>query len=330
MAHQLVSDLREGDEVDQVFLIAEKQLRTNRSGNLYLHLRLSDRSGAMSAMIWNVTEKTASRFQSGDYARVEGATQIYNGAMQIIATRVERVDPRQVDESDFFPLGTADIDQLAGRLAELLRSVRSLPLRNLGEAFLIDEKFMAKFCAAPAGVKNHHAYRGGLLEHVVDIMELSRTVAPRYPEVDAELLLYGAFLHDLGKIDELTYDRQLGYSDEGQLVGHLVMGVSLLDRKIEETEKMSGEPFPAEVGARLKHVIVSHHGSYEFGSPKLPMTLEAVVLHHLDTLDAKVRSFYQIMQEDPDVESRWTTYIPQLGRKLFKTPSAIYEERRGS
>jgi 3'-5' exoribonuclease len=150
------------------------------------------------------------------------------------------------------------------------------------------------------------------------MMELTQQVAPRYPEIDPELLLYGAFLHDMGKIDELTYDRQLGYSDEGQLVGHLVIGVSILDRKIHQTEKLSGEPFPAELGSRLKHMIVSHHGSYEFGSPKLPMTLEAVVLHALDDMDAKVRSFHQIMQDDPDVESRWTSYIPQLGRKLFK------------
>jgi 3'-5' exoribonuclease len=314
-----VSDLREGDDVDQVFLVAEKQLRTNRSGNLYLHLRLSDRTGAISAMMWNITEKTAGRVQTGDYARVEGATQIYNGAMQIIATHVERVDPRSVNESDFFPLGATDIDQLAGRLAEMLRSVRNFALRNLGECFLIDEKFMAKFSSAPAGVKNHHAYRGGLLEHVVDLMELTRIVAPRYREVDGDLLLYGAFLHDVGKIDELNYERQLGYTDEGQLVGHLVMGVSLLGRKIDEVEKMSGEPFPAELAARLKHMIVSHHGHYEFGSPKLPMTLEAVVLHYLDDLDAKVRSFAQIMQDDPDAESRWTTYLPQLGRKLFKT-----------
>jgi 3'-5' exoribonuclease len=319
MSRQLVSELREGDEVDQVFLVAEKQLRTNRSGNLYLHLRLSDRSGAISAMLWNVTEKTASKVQAGDYAHVQGGAQIYNGAMQIIASGVERVDPRTVEESAFFPLGSSDIDSLARRLAEMLRGVRSFPLRNLGESFLIDEKFMAKFTTAPAGVKNHHAYRGGLLEHVVDMMELTQQVAPRYPQIDAELLLYGAFLHDMGKIDELTYDRQLGYSDEGQLVGHLVIGVSILDRKIAETEKLSGEPFPAELGSRLKHMIVSHHGSYEFGSPKLPMTLEAVVLHALDDLDAKVRSFHQIMQDDPDVESRWTSYLPQLGRKLFKT-----------
>ncbi len=322
MTRRPISELREGDEVDQVFLIAEKQLRTNRSGNLYLHLRLSDRTGAISAMMWNVTEKTAGRVQTGDYARIEGATQIYNGAFQIIATNAERVDLRNVNEADFFPLGTSDIDQLAGRLADMLRSVRTFPLRNLGESFLIDEKFMAKLCSAPAGVKNHHAYRGGLLEHVVDLMELTRLVAPRYPEVNADLLLYGAFLHDVGKIDELTYDRQLGYSDEGQLVGHLVMGVSLLDRKIAETENLSKEPFPAELASRLKHMIVSHHGHYEYGSPKLPMTLEAIVLHHLDDLDAKVRSFHQIMQEDPDVESRWTTYIPQLGRKLFKNPSS--------
>ncbi|HPM84182.1 MAG TPA: HD domain-containing protein, partial [Candidatus Anammoximicrobium sp.] len=178
--------------------------------------------------------------------------------------------------------------------------------------------FMARFTAAPAGIKNHHAYRGGLLDHVVSLMEVTAAVAPHYPEIDPDLLLMGAFLHDIGKIKELTYERDLAYSDEGQLIGHLVIGVSLLEDKIREAEKLSGEPFPEELRLRLQHMILSHHGEYEFGSPKLPMTLEAIALHFLDNLDSKMHSISGMMREDANDDSPWTPYQASLGRKLYK------------
>ena len=180
---------------------------------------------------------------------------------------------------------------------------------------------MKRFGDAPAGVKHHHAYPGGLLEHVVQLIELVQSVVAHYPQLDRDLLLMGAFLHDIGKVDELTYDRGLGYSDEGQLVGHLVQGVVILQEKLAQVAQRRGEPFPAELGAQLKHLIVSHHGRLEYGSPKVPMTLEAVALHYLDDMDAKLYSFEQLMREDVDSESRWTTYQPHLGRKIFKSES---------
>ncbi len=318
MSRRYVRDLSERDELDQVFLAADKQLRANRAGNLYMHVRLADRTGVVSGMLWNASEKLSSTFETGDFVNVQGSTQIYNGNLQVIVNRIDRVDPSTVDESEFFQLATANIDTLGARLAEMLRSQSNVHLRNLAECFLVDEEFMDKISRAPAGVKNHHAYRGGLLEHIVSVMELTAIVAPRYEDVDADLLLMGAFLHDAGKIDELCYDRQLGYSDEGQLVGHLVMGVGLLDAKLGEVEKLSGEPFPSELAHRLKHMIVSHHGQYEYGSPKLPMTMEAVVLHHLDNIDARLHNFRQLISEDPVADSRWTAYQPNLGRKIYK------------
>jgi 3'-5' exoribonuclease len=171
---------------------------------------------------------------------------------------------------------------------------------------------------APAGTKNHHAYHGGLLEHIVSLMELVLRVAPCYPQIDRDMLLIGAFLHDLGKVDELSYDRGLAYTDEGQLIGHLIIAVEMLDRKIVEAETLSGEKMPAETVLRLKHLILSHHGEYAFGSPKLPMTLEAIALYCLDNLDAKINSFHQLIQEDPNTDSSWTVYQPNIERKLFK------------
>jgi len=306
------------ESVDEVFLASEKQLRTNRQGNLYLQLRLSDRSGSVTAMMWNAGEKVYRSFDNGDYLRVQGTAQFYNGTLQMILNRVEKVDATEIDESDFITLGAADIDQLTGRLSEMLRAMKSYPLRNLAECFLVDEEFMARFSSASAGVKNHHAYRGGLLEHVISLMELTAVVAVRYPEIDSDLLLMGAFLHDIGKIRELTYERDLGYSDEGQLIGHLVIAVGMLDEKVREAEELSGEEFPEELLLRLKHMIVSHHGEYEFGSPKLPMTLEAIALHYLDNLDSKMYSVGQLIREDANTDSHWTPYQAHLGRKLFK------------
>ncbi len=318
MSRRFIQQLSDREQLDEIFLVADKQLRTNRQGGLYLQMRLSDRTGSVNAMMWNANEKLYHSFENGDYLQVQGTAQFYNGALQIIVNHIDRTPASQVEEADFVTLDTIAVDRLATRVGELLRGMHNGPLRNLADCFLMDESFMARFTAAPAGIKNHHAYRGGLLDHIVSLMELAAVVAPRYPEIDADLLLMGAFLHDIGKIRELTYERELAYSDEGQLIGHLVIGVSLLDDKIHEAEKLSGESFPEELRLRLQHMILSHHGEYEFGSPKLPMTLEAIALHYLDNLDSKIHSIGGTMREDANDDSPWTPYQASLGRKLFK------------
>jgi 3'-5' exoribonuclease len=257
-------------------------------------------------------------FEDGDYVRVEGTTQVYQGAMQIIASHISRAGNDEIDPEDFMPLAAVDIDRLLARLGEMLRGMANPHLRSLAECFLMDQEFLAKFSRAPAGVKNHHAYHGGLLDHVVSLMEVCARVAPLYPAIDADLLLMGAFLHDLGKVDELGYERAFSYTDEGQLIGHLVMAVGMLEDKVREAEHLTGEQIPPELVLRLKHVIVSHHGEYEYGSPKLPMTLEAVAIHCLDNLDAKLFSFQQLMKDDPNLDSPWTHFNAPLNRKLYK------------
>ncbi len=304
--------------MDEVFQAAGKQLRPNRNGNLYLQLDLSDRTGKVNARMWNANETVYKSSDNGDYVRVEGTSQLFQGAMQLIATRLTKVDPGEVDEEDFTQLPAVEVDKLVLRLGEMLRSMTDPALRNLAECFLMDEALMEKCTRSPAALKNHHAYCGGLLEHVVTLMEVVLKIGPCYPQIDRDLLLAGAFLHDIGKIDELDYDREMAYSDEGQLLGHLIMAVGMLDEKAQEAEKLSGEPIPRETLLRIKHMLVSHHGEYEFGSPKLPMTLEAIALHLLDNLDAKINAFDQLMTEDPNVDSPWTHYHANIQRKLFK------------
>ena len=319
MSRRFINELGEREEIDEVYIASEKQLRPNRNGNLYLQLRLSDRTGTVNAMMWNANDRIYQGFENGDYVKVQGNAQLYNGNMQIIVNQIDRAEPRDICVDDFVHLSDERRDALLLEVGKILRGIEDFHLKNLVECFLVDEDLMQRFGTAPAGIKNHHAYPGGLLEHVRSLLKLILAVAPHYPELDRDLLLMGGFLHDLGKVDELTYDRALGYSDEGQLVGHLVQGVLILDRKLSEVEKLTGEPFPAEIAMQLRHMIVSHHGKLEFGSPKVPMTLEATALHYLDDLDAKLHCFSQLMKEDVNADSAWTTYQPQLGRKLFKS-----------
>jgi 3'-5' exoribonuclease len=315
---RFANQLAHQEQVDQIFLASEKQLRPNRNGNLYLQVDLSDRSGTVNARMWNASEQDFRAFENGDYVRVEGTTQLFQGTIQLIATGIRRAQEADVNVDDFIQLGSKQIDELVARLTAHLRKVKDPQLRNLAECFLMDDEFMRKFSRAPAGIKNHHAYLGGLCEHVVSLMDLCERVEGLYPSIDPDLLMMGAFLHDMGKIDELTYDRDFAYSDEGQLIGHLVMAVGMLEKKLKEAERLSGEPISGEVVLRLKHMIVSHHGQYEYGSPKLPMTIEAIALHQLDNLDAKIHSFEQLMRDDPNVNSGWTNFNQPLGRKLFK------------
>jgi 3'-5' exoribonuclease len=318
MPHRYVSQFGHQEAVDQHFLASDKQLRPNRNGNLYLQVELSDRSGSISARLWNASDSIYRSFENGDYVRVEGTTQLFQGAIQLIATHIAKARPEEVNQEDFMPLASKEVDELVLKMSQILRGMSNAPLRNLAECFLMDEEFMRKFTHAPAGVKSHHAYQGGLLEHVANLMEVAARIADCYPAIDRDLLVMGAFLHDIGKVDELSYERDLAYTDEGQLLGHLVMAIGLLEAKLREAERLSGEAVPDETVLRLKHMIISHHGQYEFGSPKLPMTLEAVALHYLDNLDAKVHGFGQLIRDDANVDSPWTCFNHNLGRKLFK------------
>ena len=317
-ARRYVSQLAHNETVSQVFLASDKQLRPNRNGNLYLQVELSDRSGSVNARMWNASDGDYRSFDNGDYVHVEGATQLFQGNMQLIANRIRKARTDEVDDADFVTLQSAEVEQMRKRLVEILQGLKSPPLSRLANGFLKDDEFMDKFCRAPAGMKNHHAYQGGLLEHVVSLMELVLVVAPRYTQLDQDKLLMGVLLHDAAKIDELSYERDIAYTDSGQLLGHMVLGVTMLDDKVRQIVTQDGQPFPDRLLVELKHLIVSHHGRYEYGSSKLPMTLEAITLHQLDNLDAKLASFTQLMTDCPNTDSNWTQYFTQIDRKLYK------------
>lgn len=315
---KFVTELPPQGTIDQVFLATQKQLRPNRNGQLYLQVELADRTGSVTARMWNAGDAEFSAFEEGEYVRVEGSTQVYQGNVQMIATSIQRVDPRGIDEADYRVLSGADIDQLIEELRGMAAGIRNEELRLLAESLLAEGPQLEAFKRSPAGIKHHHAYSGGLVDHVTSLARLVASVAPLYPAVDPDLLLVGVLCHDIGKTVELESEKGFSYSDPGQLLGHVLLGLEIVDEHIALVEQKRGEPFHRELAIRVKHMIASHHGHYEFGAPKLPMTLEAIALHHLDHFDAQMASTVQLMQNEASMDGGWTQYHANHGRKFFR------------
>ncbi len=317
MPRKTLKEYAHGDAMDEVFLLAEKQLRANRNADLYLLATLRDSSGQMNGMMWNVTEQSVGHISTGDFIRVRGKVQLYQGAFQTIITHIDHVDPNQVNQEDFHPESSREAQKYVDRFKAMCSELRP-ELKAITDCFIADEALMNDFAGAPAGIKAHHAYPGGLVEHTVTMMEVALTLRPIYPDLDVDLLLVGTFLHDLGKIQELTWETSFLYSDEGQLIGHMPMAVEMLTAKLAEVKARGMADVPEETVWRIKHMIISHHGTYEFGSSRLPMTPEAIALHYIDNLDAKLHEFTRTIHDDPDGSSSWTPYSPRLQRKLYK------------
>lgn len=318
MPRRFVTDLKDGELVEEVYFVADRQLRANRNAALYLSVDLRDKSGMINGRMWNVTEEGVAGIQSGGYARIRGKVQLFQGVLQLILSHIDPVSADLIDPLDFEQVSSQHIEEWLQKVRMHLLSFENPYLRSLMECYLLDDALVQSLCSVPAGVKAHHAYVGGLLEHMLTLMEAARRICEVYPQLDEELLLAGVFLHDLGKTRELSTESGFTYTDEWQLIGHLVIGVEMLGDKIRRVEELTGEPFPTELALRLKHMILSHHGTYEFGSPRLPMTPEAMALHCIDLLDAKLHEFQRAIDDDPNSQSSWTLFLPRLDRKIFK------------
>ena len=318
MSRRLITELPPQCQIDQTFLATHKQLRPNRNGQLYIQVELADKSGTITGRLWNASDDDFGGFEDGDYVRVEGHTQLYSGSLQLIIASIERADPRTIDESEFLVLSKHDLVRLEAELNTILATITSAPLKALADELLADGPLMEAFRRTPAGVKHHHAYAGGLLDHVVNLLRLADRVTPLYPALDRNLLLVGVLVHDIGKTQELESLQGFSYTDVGQLLGHVLLGLEIVDAKIRAIETRTGQRFEPEAAMRVKHMIASHHGQYEFGSPKLPMTLEAMALHHLDHLDAKMAGTIQLLQNEATAEDGWTQYQQSQGRKFFR------------
>ncbi len=321
MTRRFISDLKDSDLVEEVFFVADRQLRANRNAALYLSVDLRDRTGVLNARLWNVTEELCEPIQAGGYVRIRGKVQVYQGALQLILSHINPVSSLGLDPVDFEQGPAQNVVELLAELKQVVATVTDPSVAAVLQAFLADPAIIAGLGEIPAGVKAHHAYRGGLIEHMVSLMRVAQKICEVYATLNRDLMIAGVFLHDIGKLRELSTDAGFSYTDEGQLLGHLVIGVEMLTEKILVVEQQTGTPFPQELKLRLKHLILSHHGTYEFGSPRLPMTPEGIALHLIDNLDAKVHEFTQAIASDPNAGAHWTLFQPRLERKLFKGSS---------
>ena len=308
------ADIRENQLVDALFLVASKNHGVTKGGRSYLTLRLLDRSGEIEARVWERADDLGRGFDKNDFVRVRGQATLYQGKIQIRVQDVMRVDETKIAAEDFLPRSATDPEAMLDELQAILRGIKNPHLLALAEACFADEELMRLLKQAPGAKTIHHPYLSGLLEHTLSLLKLIQKVVENYRGIDVDLLLIGGFLHDIGKVYEFTFDRAIDYTDEGQLLGHLVMEVELVERKVAGIAD-----FPAELAMLAKHMLVSHHGAYEFGSPKLPQTLEAVILHSLDDLDGKIQAIQNLPEKEPG--SRWTVFHRAYGRSFFKANS---------
>lgn len=310
MPKQLVSELEPGEEVKSVFVVARKELRKTKAGAPYLALELADKSGKIDARVWENALRYKDAFGEQDYVAVSGRVEKYREQLQVVVSSLRRCSEDEVDISDFLRVVQTDRASLEGELRQAAEEIGNLHLKGLLLAFLNDPEFMRLFTTAPAAKNYHHPYIGGLLEHTASTVRICRLLADLYPDIDRDLLVAAAMLHDIGKVHELAYERAIDYTDAGRFLGHLLLSDEMLRERIADLPN-----FPPDLALRLRHAVLSHHGELEWGSPKRPKTLEAIVLHHVDNLDAKVNSFREIVDRSLESESPWTDM-----KNLFKRP----------
>ncbi|UCD88970.1 MAG: HD domain-containing protein [Desulfobacterales bacterium] len=312
MKRRFINECNPGDTIDDVFVLSEKTLSQKKDGNNFLNVVLSDKTGTIKGVIWDNVDQIAARVNAGDFVSIKGNVNEYRGALQLVIKKMEACPNDFLDAADFLPKTPRDIESMFNRLLKITATIDTDHFRELIEAFWNDEDFVRSFKMAPAAKKMHHAYIGGLLEHVLSMVSLADKVAGHYSGIDRDLLIAGAILHDIGKTKELEYEFKIDYTDQGRLLSHIVIGLKMIDEKFENINN-----FPEDQLFLLKHLIVSHHGSQEFGSPEPPKTIEAVVLHYIDEIDSKVNGIRNFMAtEDPN--ENWTSYHRMLGRQFYK------------
>jgi 3'-5' exoribonuclease len=305
---------QENKVITSSFVVVSKQIKPKKTGEPYLALTLGDRTGQLEAKMWDNVEEVLDAFEQDDFLKIKGLVNKYKNRFQLTVHKIRKLGESEIEFDDYLPKTTKNIDELWQTLAAFVVSLQNPYLRDLLQAFMADSEIALAYRNAPAAKTLHHAYIGGLLDHVVSLFRSCDLVCRNYPQVNRDLLLAGAFLHDIGKIHELAYNRSFSYTTRGQLLGHMVIELEMLHAKIALVPG-----FPAELKTVLEHLIISHHGQYEFGSPKLPMFPEALMLHYMDDLDSKMEAMRAQFEREAELESPWTSYNPSLGRPLLNS-----------
>lgn len=324
MKSHFVSDLQDGQAVSTLFLVCEKGIRTSARGKSWLELSLRDRTGSIPAKMWDNFEAIAKTFECDDVVVIRGRVKLYNGQKEVTLEQIIPAEEREYELADFLAHTKYDVEKLYAELRASIAAMTDPFLKRLLESIVEDPAIAPRLRRAPAAMTMHHAFIGGLLEHVVSLIGLSRGVLAQYPELDADLLLSGIVLHDVGKIEELSYERGVQYTTPGRLLGHITIGTMLVREKIKTIPN-----FPPELAILVEHLILSHHGSLEFGSPTLPQTREAIALHFLDDMDSKMAAMRATLASESG-NAEWTDRNPALRRAILRNETYLRQPAKGS
>ncbi len=312
MTKRYVADLAAGQAIDEVFVLAQRNLAHKKDGNPFLTVTLTDRTGQVKGVVWDQVERIAAAVSEGDFVHVRAQVGAYRGSIQMVIKDMAPVPAEQVDAADFLAATSRDVGKMFERLKKMTRAMQTRHLKALFDLFWEDDVFVAAFTRAPAAKLMHHAYIGGLMEHTLSMAILSEMITGHYSGVDRDMLLAGVILHDVGKVRELEYTHRIDYTDEGRLLSHITIGLAMLEEKLRQVDG-----FPEIQAQLLKHMIVSHHGAREFGSPEPPKTIEAVLLNYIDEIDSRVNSIREYVAQDQS-DGRWTPYHRLLERHFYK------------
>ncbi|HTV49402.1 MAG TPA: HD domain-containing protein [Phycisphaerae bacterium] len=323
MARIPVNQMREGDVIDQVFILSGKQLGTTSSNKLYLKADCSDATGQIHCRMWNVSREMYEKLPSSGYVQIRGRVETYQGHQQLVAENlVEISDRSKLDLTELLRKTTKNVTVMQARLKEILQSIRDPDLSRMVGSFLNDADFMNRFSVSPAAQGMHHAWLGGLLEHTLSLLELAQLICPHYPDIDRDLVLAALFFHDIGKTAELSYQFGFDYTDFGKLVGHVTIGVLWIHQRAQELAAKDGKPIRADLLMVLEHIILSHHGQPEFGAAVVPKTPEAILVNMIDNLDAKTQMALDAVAA-PTEDSNWTDFKKAFNTSLYRPSVSV-------
>ncbi len=316
MAHKFINEIEPGLTIDDVYMVKEPILRSTTRGDLYIAMFLADRTGQLNGRMWQASEEVYRSLPKPGFIHIRGRSELYQNNLQVVVNNVTIVDTANVCLDDFLARTKGNIDQMFEGLKKNLALIKNPQLKALVARFLADNELMEKFRNAPGGTSLHHNYLGGLLEHTCNMMKVAVAILPLYPDLQPDLVLAAIFLHDMGKTAELSYDMAFSYTDAGQLMGHITQGLLMVNQKADALAA-KGTPIDKVVLEALGHIILSHHGKFEFGSPKLPATPEAFMVYYIDDLDAKLNQVTAAIENETG-DSNWTGWQRALTTRLYR------------
>ncbi len=316
MAHLFINQVKPGQTIDETYMVTQPVLRNTTKGDLYIAMYLSDRTGKANGRMWQVSEALYNKLPSEGFIHIRGKSELYQNALQVIVNDFVVVDAEKVELADYMPKTEKNVEKMFNELKTMVAAIKDKSLKALVNEFLSDTDLMREFVTAPAAMQMHHNYLGGLLEHTHNMLKVAVSILPLYPKVQADLVIAGIFLHDIAKTTELSYKMGISYTNSGQLLGHIVQGAEIINKKVDAL-KQKGIAFDQDVLDSLLHIMISHHGQYEFGSPKLPATAEAFMVNYIDDLDAKMNQVTNLIDNDPG-DTDWTAYQRPLETRLYR------------